>query len=362
MTDQAIQHTIHIAPNAPNQLFIPVDRKPLHRLEFEDTHFQTDREILLPDPVRPEADFEPDATPTAEEQSTGLAVMKSALEFAARFPRKRLLVAGHTDSVGSVSHNRKLSERRAENVQYYLTGNRTAWAAHCQVNYEVADWQTILRWVAMTFGWDTDPGAVDNDYGPLSRDARDRFRVRYNDEFSAAIPESGKQNAQDWMAFFDMYDLAVANAMGVGTADLQQVRERLRPATPAILGCGEHWPQESIGLDGYESSTNRRVDVLFLDQEEGEDLTIGDFPGEAIYDGSRFDLHAVPVDIGTRDLVVIDVHLLDSMSNRMPEADWELLIDDVVVASGTANDEGRARALLVDDIDSVELVWGDAQR
>ncbi|TRO81209.1 outer membrane beta-barrel domain-containing protein [Trichloromonas acetexigens] len=46
--------------------------------------------------------------------------LKEAADFINKYPANQILVAGHTDSKGSDAYNKKLSQRRADNVRKYL--------------------------------------------------------------------------------------------------------------------------------------------------------------------------------------------------------------------------------------------------
>jgi outer membrane protein OmpA-like peptidoglycan-associated protein len=232
----------------------------LHLLEMEDVSFNFDSAVLLP---RPRA--EEDAAPS-QDRITGLAVIKVALQFADLFPEKRLLLAGHTDSAGSVKFNVTLSEERAQNVHAYLRGDRAAWAASCQEHFQVEDWKGILRWIAERFGFDCDPGPVNNTSDEAARAALRRFRARFSQEVRP-IPEQGPVTVEDWGAFFDLYERELAVLLAVEPSELQPLRDQVRYLEPPAVGCGEHHPVEDVG-DGVKNAANRRVELLFFDEPE----------------------------------------------------------------------------------------------
>ncbi len=239
-------------------------------LEVEDVCFASGRSILLPGGWSP------------EDPVAGLSVVAAALDHARREPGLRLLLAGHTDTKGSAASNLALSARRAENVRRYLAGEREAWAAHCQEDYDIADIQTVLRWVAWHHGWDCDPKAVDGQWGERSRLARDAFRERYNAERGGALERGAKQQAADWAAYFDLYEDALAQKLLCDAPRLAGLRAGLRWCEPAALACGEAWPSERPGA-GSSKAKDRRVDLLFFAEDQVPALP-GDPPGRAIYD------------------------------------------------------------------------------
>lgn len=266
---------------------VAIERPGTHIVELEDLNFAWNRHILLPD-------FG-DIDENAGLPVTARAVLRTVLRFAEAHPHKRILVAGHTDTHGSAGNNMKVSERRARNVYLYLRGDRAAWAADCQQHHEVADWQAILLWVAQTFGWDTNPGPIDNDYGSGCAGARRRFRETYNAVFTDASPVSvdGPQSDQDWAAFFDLYDLALSRVMHIDLEKFSALRASLQFVGEGTLACGEHQPKEAIGRDGFLCRSNRRVDILFFEADDLPNLDAQP-PGAGVYQAGYT---VVPLDV-----------------------------------------------------------------
>lgn len=60
-------------------------------------------------------------TDSAEFRTESEPVFREALAFLGEHPKERLVIEGHTDSVGSDEHNVGLSKRRAESVKKRLT-------------------------------------------------------------------------------------------------------------------------------------------------------------------------------------------------------------------------------------------------
>ncbi len=255
-------------------LTLPTDavRPPTPRvglLEVEDLCFATGRAVLFPGGW------------SRADGVTGLSVIAAALQHARLHPSRRLLVAGHTDARGSVAFNTVLSANRAQNVHLYLTGQREAWAAHCQQQFEVADLQAILKWVDFTFEWGCDPGPVDGMWGSGSSAARDAFRARYDQEYGGSLGQGGEQSEADWAALFDLYDVELARKLKATPDKLAALRAGLRTCEPPTLACSEHWPTARPGAGG-DDAANRRVDVLFFEEHDLPALP-GEPPGAAIY-------------------------------------------------------------------------------
>lgn len=240
---------------------VVVERPKLHILEVARFSFFEDREVLLPDVEVLPADVPgPDRVP-------GIAVAAAALRFLEAHPDKRLLVVGHTDTVGSKKDNKKLSVDRAKNVFLYLSGDHDGWAAHSLKHHEVEDVQSILNWISVTFAdIECDPGPVDGELGPLTWGALQTFRDAYS-ERADIPPWSGKKvRLEDWKGFAHLYDEALAAQLGADR--LRWLRERAPFTSPAFVGLGERYPNENPMRDDFESERNRRVDLVFLDPEE----------------------------------------------------------------------------------------------
>lgn len=241
---------------------VVVQPPKLHILEVARFSFFEDREILLPDVEVLPADV------PGPDRVAGIEVAAAALRFLDAHPEKRLLVVGHTDTVGSKKDNKQLSTDRAKNVHLYLGGDLDAWAAHCQKHHEVEDVQSILNWISATFAdIENDPVPVDGDLGPLTWAALQIVRDACA-ERTGVEPWSGKKiRVEDWKGFGQLYDEALAARIG-SPERLRQLRERAPFTSPAFVGLGERYPTENPTKDEYESERNRRVDLIFLDPEE----------------------------------------------------------------------------------------------
>lgn len=327
------------------------ERGRLLHIELEDACFETGRAVLLPDLA--EAAL-PEGEPGEHDLVGGLDVIRAALELLERVPHKQVLIAGHTDTVGQDADNFTLSRARAQNVLLYLTGQREAWAAHAQEHFAMADVQRVLRWTADTLGWDTDPGPIDGDFGPATRGARDRWRERLAAERGLELPRHVAQSAADWAAVYDLYDEALAERLGVAPEALGELRARVRPVGPGAVGCGERWPREAIGTDGFESRANRRVDLLFFDAHDLPDLACHAGGGCApercpLYSGERYHAERLPVDLD--DFVDPDAPFelwarLFDQEGAAPLADtpWRVELGDGRVAAGVTDERGELRA------------------
>jgi hypothetical protein len=211
----------------------------------------------------------------------GLATIKAALQ-QAEGAGGFVLVAGHTDSVGSEAVNVVVSQHRADNVLAYLKGDKTGWVKSAE-HHVVQDLQAILTWIARTFAIDCDPGGVDGKWGPNSRAALNRFRVRFNADHGGKLATSGPVSKKDWEAFYDMYELGLAREMKVEVAALAGKRGAVQFLDPPELACGEAWPIEAKHRDNVRSASNRRVEILFFEDSDVPDFQSEVPPGRSIY-------------------------------------------------------------------------------
>ena len=278
------------------------------RVEMADAHFNFDSAVLLPDEgpdlPRPESDTS---------RITALAVLRACLLHAQKNPGQKVVVAGHTDTVGTPGYNLTLSQRRADNVNAALTGDRDAWVTSALAKNTTADVQRILRFVALTLGWDCDPGVIDNEDGPRTKAAIQGFQTRYNHELERSIAVDGSVGKEAWGAFFDVYMLELKALLEVDDAGLKNLQKGIKFVDPshAAVGCGENHPIEAASKDAFRSATNRRVEVLFF--EAGHLPRFPCHPSRQqckpalceIYRG-HFELEHVPVDelLSTQQLLM----------------------------------------------------------
>src|SRR5690606_11815113 len=99
-------------------------------------------------------------------------------------------------------------------------------------------------------------GPVDDRLGPATKAARRAFREGYNREASGALPLDATTGVPDWEAVFELYtqELAVLLSDLGGPSRLWPV---VRARSLGTVACGERWPVEAVGLDGYECDDNR---------------------------------------------------------------------------------------------------------
>ena len=257
---------------------ITVSRFDGQILEMEDLNFHHDSAVLLPDPSCDE-----DQPADSQDRITGLGVLRACYAYAADNADERVVIAGHADASGnSAEYNFTLSQLRAEGVRCALTGDRAGWVKVADKKHKVEDYQQILLWASYTFGWNCDPGDVDDVAGERTEAAVRGFQKRYNLEFADQIAVDGVVGKQTWGAFFDLYMRELAELMDTDLDGLDAARSNITFVDQAhqTVGCGASHPIDLVSdvaapaapatgdaplAGGYRSAKNRRVEILFFE-------------------------------------------------------------------------------------------------
>jgi hypothetical protein len=280
------------------------------RAEIEDAFFHHDSAVFLPDAPEPEtppageatdtpfgnSDFwkalqashpafcedvqepyDPESDGGSDGRRDGIPVLLEVLHFADAHAKRRLLVAGHTDTVGDAAYNEKLSGFRASSVVALLEGDRDGFVQAVKNNHSAKDDDVMLRYVARTRGWPCDVP----DGEARTADQIKSFQNQYNDELGdaghAKLSVDGDVGPKTLGGYFDVMEDDLATQAG-GDDALASLRKKLAyvDAGHKTLACGERYPIEGAGSDNFQSQTNRRVEVLFFDQTDLPDLTATD--------------------------------------------------------------------------------------
>jgi hypothetical protein len=335
-------HGIAIASTRTDPLRLSIDPEhvalvepPPHRVSLvqaEDINFGNERVIFLPTPP---------AQIEAGEGSvgiSGLAIVRAVLRHGHE-RGERLAIVGHADAVGSASVNETVSRDRAENVRLFLVGDRAGWAAHCIGHYAVDDVQTLLAWTAFVWGWACDPGGIDNDLGAMTASALDEFRREYNVEWRASIAASGPITAADFEAFFDVCEATLRDMLDPSLPRLEQQRASLK--VHAVVAAGEAWPRAALDLPGYPAGTDRRVDLVFLEDDQ---LHLVDGDASALYGSGQATAESLPVDPVPFECNWISFELTDADGEPVPDEPFEIRDPSgKLVSTGRLDATGRIR-------------------
>lgn len=249
--------------------------RSLSILELEDALFHSDSAVFLPQAT----DEEPGGNEN-QKRINGLDVLLATFRHLQE-SKQALVVAGHADTTGSNEYNKKLSKMRAESVVHLLEGqdqNRIAWQNRfgsktengCNTKTE-RDIQVILKWAATdpAIGWSCNPGPVDGIVGSKTTAAIKQFQIAYNTDFNKNISEDGISGKQTWGAVFDLYQREISNRLVTDNTSVENYRKNLRwKIDEKVVGCGEQFPIDAVEKDNYKSKSNRRVEILFFDQND----------------------------------------------------------------------------------------------
>jgi hypothetical protein len=235
-----------------------------HMLMMEDLNFHFDSAVMLPGPVEP-----------ADVVKNGIVIIAALFKFLKSNPDKILFLAGHTDTKGDPTYNKELSWKRSNNILTFIKGDAKNWESISKSKYQIEDVQYILKWLYCTWGWNTDPGKIDNIFGDKSIQALKNFRNIYNSIFNASLKESSMVTDEYWNAFFNLYNEELKWQMECTDEELGQLREKINFLEPATSACGEAWPIDKVGVDGCKSETNRRVELLLFDAGKAPALSCG---------------------------------------------------------------------------------------
>jgi outer membrane protein OmpA-like peptidoglycan-associated protein len=264
---ERVVETVELSPddaNGPKVTFI----------ELDDALFRTNSAVVLPEGEAPST------TEQKHQSLTSISGFAMILRLNEERPGKKLFVAGHTDSTAGDEFNQKLSQERADCALAVLVGDREKFKALCQARHRVSDYKQILSWISRTFAdFPCDPGKIDDNLGTADGPVR-RFQTAYNENrellgiTQSPIGVDGSVGKQTWGAFFDLYELALAEELGEKPEAVAELRKLLVFADDErkALGFGEHFPIEELGVDHFRSQTNRRVELLMFDPGEEPDL------------------------------------------------------------------------------------------
>lgn len=316
-------------------------------VSFEDLLFNMNSPVVLPSGrIDPQAD-------DPHERITGLDVFRSIFEVC-REHERHILIVGHTDTTGRREYNETLSLERAQNVAMVLEGEHESWAdANAAKSYKV-DYKLILRWVHEMFGWDCDPGAINELDSLRTRQAIAAFRIRFDAEHGARS-WSEAHGREDWLAYAQLYDVALASSLELSARDLGALREQLKFVPEKTLGYGERWPKEKPGADEFASEANRRVELWLFEPDELAELGALDSEGALLYGEAspyRPSYLTITKKGAERGFEVI---VIDPEGNPMPETQVRLFQGGAVFLETATDSIGRVWVVPPQEGEDVEL-------
>ncbi len=261
-------------------------------LEFEDVLFHYNSAVMMPE--HPQGASSQDSGGPSDEQDriTGIRALALAFRQCEFDPRKRMIISGHTDTSGGIEYNFGLSELRAANVHYLLRGDMDSWIDTCAERHKVEDYQQIIKYFHFLqapwkrSNWNCDPGDIDDNFRDNTKTAINNFAAGYNRDYASlrsleTLPENlGDIIKRDskhrwpheyWHALYHLYNQVLCDTLQVAPEELDKQREqRLRYVSDEkpFVGCGESFPIDQQYKDNYRSQKNRRVEILFFNENE----------------------------------------------------------------------------------------------
>jgi hypothetical protein len=261
---------------------------------MHDALFRTNSAVILPEGE------DPNSKPGSSQAVTTVGLFATVLRYNEEHPshvttdgtavRKKLLIAGHTDTQGKDADNQKLSEERAQVALSLLSFDRDKFAKLCQKRHDGVDLTQVFHWVAdsLDFEFDCKPTLHDQ---PPSTTSVTRFKTAYNAAFDAKFASingakkfgtvNGTQDEALWGAIFDCYEYGLCCELGdmetstEGQEELKRLRSELTWVDDKhkTMGFGEKFPVDNATKNNYRSQSNRRVEIMMFDEGEEPDLT-----------------------------------------------------------------------------------------
>jgi outer membrane protein OmpA-like peptidoglycan-associated protein len=243
-------------------------------IEVGDSHFRFNSSVYLPN------EFAADAE---ELGSSGIVIVEQIYRIL-EYSESKILITGHTDTVGSVENNAKLSEYRASSIYALIMGDRELFktvsdAPHISNKDTkgttlMKDKLQIADWAANEFGWSCRHKNNNFDFLKTFKAFQRSYNKWYCTKFNTpTIAEDGDWGPDTWGAVFDCYEWVLAKRLMIPKETLPAYRQsidlanRFKFPQKHIVGCSEYHPLENAAADNYQSKTNRRVEILFFDEE-----------------------------------------------------------------------------------------------
>lgn len=292
-----------------------IRRPKVKVLEMEDVLFHLNSCVLMPS--APKGASSKDATDemTTEERdrfelqqrTTGLKMLALTYKVIEENETWALLIAGHTDTSGTVAYNYTLSEQRANNVLYLLEQKREDWADLCYQRHRIEDYQQIMQHYNEKHPeWNCDPGEINNSWNSQTRTATENFfhANGISDDEVNKVANDGQHRwtVVAWLAVYDLYDKEIDDYLGEDeagegpkgppprdtcggrapepTRPKRGTRLRFADVNHKVLGCGESFPIQNSLKNNYKSQQNRRVEILFFEAGEFPPIVMPLSPSE----------------------------------------------------------------------------------
>ena len=261
----------------------------MHILEMEDVLFHLNSAVMMPE--NPQGESSTQGGGAGEEQIKVSGIKALALVFK-QFefdPEVKMVVSGHTDTSGTAEFNFKLSKERALNILYLIykkeeEDSRKKWAEICYNRHKVEDYQQILTYFEKKLACGCDPQGIDDDWGDNTKKATENFLTKMglgNVKVKSTLYEIETDQKKRWPVsiwelVYDLYSKEIYEVLEITNADLESRRNssvKFVDDDKKIVSCGESFPIDQKEKSNYRSQKNRRVELLFFDNDEIPKLT-----------------------------------------------------------------------------------------
>ena len=254
-------------------------RIKIYILEMEDVLFHLNSAVMMPENPEGKSSDDSGGGTSDQEKMSGISALGLVFKQFEFDSKKRMIIAGHTDTSGQPKDNFDLSKERAENILYLLTGDKVKWAQICANRHKVEDYQQIMKFFAEKNGIDCDPDKIDNKWGDKTENATKEFLKKTIPDKADALLNEIKTDSKKkwpeevWQVVYDLYIKHLCKILGVPNEEqLNKKRNTLKYINDSMpyVSCGESFPIDSKYKKNYRSQKNRRVEILFFDKDEIE--------------------------------------------------------------------------------------------
>ncbi len=324
-TSSAITHHTNI---------VTLNRIKIYILEMEDVLFHLNSAVMMPENPEGESSSDSGGGSDDQEKMSGLSALGLVYRQFEFDPDKRMIIAGHTDTSGQPKGNFELSEERAKNILFLLTGEKDEWTKICANRHKVEDYQQIMKFFFINNGIDCDPDKIDDKWGEKTERATKNFLEKTVPDKAESLLAEIKGNRKKkwpeeaWKPIYDLYIEHIYKVLGLTSEkQFKEKRETLKFVNDSMpyVSCGESFPIDSKEKTNYRSQENRRVEILFFDKNEIEAEKIKcPPPGTKVHKADECPLwkkiYFLPLYIDPKDLTSVVYHLKFMYYDRIKDA------------------------------------------
>jgi hypothetical protein len=278
----------------------------MHVLEMEDVLFHLASAMMMPKNPAGTSSTQGSANPSGSTQANNqaqqaalsgieaLALAFKQLEFN---PALNTLIAAHADTSGDIQYNFSLSKDRGRNVHALLIESEDEWVDSVARSdnpntkpdrHKIEDYQQVLTWAAAEKSWPCDPLGIDNAWGINTENAVKSFLQQASasnlllDSPDAVFLSIKNHPRKLWpesalRIVFRLYNDKLIRTLGEAGPGMEKRRTVVRGSflhsNIPIVPCGEAFPIAAAEKQNYRSQQNRRVEILFFDDEDLEEFT-----------------------------------------------------------------------------------------